>query len=471
MLAKKIAYNTLLSAASRVLSTALALVAVGLITRYLGQGGFGNYSTVLAFLYIFSVLADLGLYSIAVRDVSRDGAEEKEIISQAFSLRFWAGFFIFAAAPLIALLFPYSSETKAGIALASAGYWFLSNAQVLMAIFQKHLKMDRVALAELGGRVAQLLLLAFFIWQKAGFLSIVIAFSVSSFVNFILVWLFARRQVDFKLIWDHRAWKKTLAESFPLAISAILVMIYFKLDTVMLSLMKEAGDVGIYSVAYKVLESLIFFPSMFVGLVMPLLSKYAWTQEIKFKLVSQRAFDILMIFVVPLVVGTFFLSDGIISLIAGQGFSQSEGVLKILILATGFIFFGALFSNIIIALGKQKALAKIYSLGAVINVSVNIIFIPRFSYWAAAFSTLLTEALVTVFMVIFVFKTARYFPQLNIFLKSLAASAVMALILWSLSGFGLILPALAGFILYLLSIFVFRGISFSEIKALFRREI
>ena len=85
MVAKKIAYNVVFSAVAKVLSTILALVGIGFITRYLGKEGFGDYATVLAFFSFFGAIADLGLYSISVREISREGADEKKIMGNVFT--------------------------------------------------------------------------------------------------------------------------------------------------------------------------------------------------------------------------------------------------------------------------------------------------------------------------------------------------------------------------------------------------
>ncbi|MBI4709331.1 MAG: flippase [Candidatus Portnoybacteria bacterium] len=469
MLVRKIAYNTIISLASRILATLIALIIVGLTTRYLGQNGFGLYSTILAFLYIFSVLADLGLYSILVRDISKDGAPESEIASHALSLRFWAGLFIFSVAPIVAWFFPYSFEVKAGILIASFGSWSLSNAQVLMGVFQKYLKMDKVAFAEFICRLFQLALVGFFIWKDFGFLSLVIAYSASAFVNFLLVWFFARKYVLIKIGWDLPYWKKMLRKSFPLAISAIFVMIYFKLDTVMLSLMKSPSDVGIYSAAYKILESLIFLPAMFTGLIMPLLSRYAFGNPLEFQKVSQKTLNIFLIFSIPLAVGGIFLAGPIINLVAGQGFSAAAGILKILIFATSIIFFGALFSNMIVALDKQKSLAKIYALGAAVNFSVNLVLIPKFSYWGAASSTLLTELLVTALMAVVIFKATKKFLNFRSSLKILLACAPMAAILYFLTPFNILLLLPIALLVYFFSLFALKGFSIDDIASLIRR--
>jgi O-antigen/teichoic acid export membrane protein len=470
MLGRRIAYNTIVSVVGRVIATALALIIIGFLARYLGQTGFGQYTTVLAFLYIFTVLADLGLYSICLRDISRPGADESKIASNVFTLRFFVGLFVFAAAPLVALFFPYSFETKLGILVGAAGFWLLSNNQVLMGVFQKYLQIDKVALAELLGRVFQLGLVAFFIWQKMGFLFIVSALVGGALVNFILVFYFVQKYIPIKWRFDFSFWRQLLKQSLPLGVAAILVMIYFKLDTVMLSVMKSQAEVGIYGLAYKILESLIFFPAMFVGLVMPIMSKYAFSQREKFKKITQQTLDVLLIVVIPLIVGTFFLSPKIVALIGGQEFILSAGVLNILIIATGIIFLGTLFSNMIISLEKQKTLAYIYGLGALINVTTNLIFIPKYSYYGAAGTTVLTELVVTGLMLMVLYQAIKELPSFHLVFKYILAALVMALFLYFFSDWNLLLLIILAVLVYFGVLYLIKGFSAKDILALIKKE-
>jgi len=471
MLSRKIAYNTILSAGARIVGLALSLITIGLVARYLGQVQFGYYATVLAFIYFFGVLADLGLYSVCLRDISVIGADEKKIISNAFTLRFFAGLFFLCIASIVVYLFPYSNQVKIGVSIGAIGFWALSNQQVLVGVFQKYLKMNKVVIGELSGRVIQLGLVVFFIWRDFGFLSIIIAFVGGALVNFILVFLFVRGIISISFQFDFVFWKKLLKESLPLALAIIFTVIYFKLDTIMLSLMKSPIDTGIYNLAYRLLESLLFFPAMFVGLIMPLMSKYAFFDKNKFRKIVQKTLDILLIFIVPMVVGVIFLSSKIVVLIGGDGFILSGGVLSILIAAASFIFLGVLFSNIIISLKKQKALAVIYGFGAVFNLITNFIFIPKYSYYGAAWTTVFTELIVTTMMIFVVYNALNYALSFKIIFKCALAVLVMVAPLYFLSEWSLFVLAPLSALIYFGCLWLFRGISSEEIMFLVKKEV
>ena len=470
MLAKKIAANTIISAATRVVGTLLALLTIGLITRYLTKTEWGEYSIVLTFGGIFAVLADMGLYQLMVREISRPDSDEKRIVSNIFSLRLLSGLFIFAAAPLVSLLFPYSSQARLGIALGMIGFWFLADSQVTMGLFQKYLQMNKVAMAELIGRVVQLALVWIFIKLGYSFLFLVSALSVSGLVNFVLIFWWARKYCCLSLSFDWPYWKNILAQSYPLAIASVLVMIYFSSDSLFLSVLKPSADVGIYRLSYKILESLIFFPAMFVGLIMPLLSNSAQSDRAKFKSIFQRGSDVLMIFAVPLVLGTFILSPAIINLLGGGQYSESAPIFNILIIAVGVIFFGTLFSYVLIALEKQKTLLWISAVGAIFNVAANLILIPRYSYYAAAATTVLTEVLVAILMAAAIYRFFHWLPSFKIIFKCLLASLIMMGALWLLRDYNVGLLFIAALAVYFLALYLLRGFSRAEILDILKKE-
>lgn len=424
---QKIAYNVTFSSAARILDTVLALVITAMLTRYLGRTGFGDYIIVFTFWYIFTVLADMGLYAITVREISQREENESEIASNAFTLRMASAAIIFFAAVLILYFLPYSNYIKLGVIIAAPGFWALFGGQVLMGIFQKNIRIDRAALAEMAGRIVQFALVFVFIKKELGFLSIIAAFSVSGAVNLLFNFWFAKKFVKLRLANDYAIWKKMIREGFPLAVSAILTMLYFRLNVITLSFLKDAEAVGIFGVGYKILENVIFFPAMFVGLVMPMMSRSAKDDMEKFKSILQRSLSAMIVFIFPLIVFTIILSDKIVYIIGGTNFTESASVLSILIFAAALIFLGTLWSNAIIALNKQKQLVKIYFWGAVLNIIANFVLIPSLSYDGAAWSTLATEFLVTLMMAFYLWKEIGYMPRVSRVLKLGGAIIVAAL--------------------------------------------
>ena len=476
-LIRKIAYNTIVSTGARIIGVALSLIGIGLIARYLGQEGFGSYSLILAFLYIFNNLADLGLYSLMVREISRPGADERKIASSIFTVRLIALVFFLGVASIIVWFFPYSSQVKTGTMLAAVSFIFLSMGQVLMGIFQKYLRTDRAAIADVAGRLFQLAFIVLFVRIDFGLYGIIFSLIIGCFVNFILLFIFARKHVLFSLDLGFSRWKEVIKTALPIAVSLVLTLIYFKIDSVFLSIPainryspNPISDVGIYGIAYKILEGLSFFPAMLVGLIMPLLSGTAFLETEKFKKIFQKTLDVLVIFIIPLVVGLLILSLPIVVLVGGKDFSASAPVLTVLSFAIGLIFLGNLFGSAIIALNKQKTGAWIYFIGMIFNIAANLVIIPKYRYVGAAATTLATEFLVTVFMVILIYKAIHYFPKFNI-IKPLIAGAIMAGFLYLGQGSNVFLLAGLGALIYFVLLYFIKGIRKEEIWLLINRKL
>ncbi len=476
-LVRKIAYNTIVSAGARLLGVALSLVTIGFIARYLGKEGFGGYSLIMAFLYVFDNLADLGLYSLMVREISRTNIDEKKVVSNIFTIRLVVILFSMVIASIIVWFFPYSIQVKNGTMLASLSFVFLSLGQVLMGVFQKYLKTDRASLADIIGRIIQFILVVAAIKMGFGFYGIIFSLIFGCLINFLLLLIFAKKYVKFSLEFDFSYWKKLIKATIPIAVSIVLTLIYFKIDSIFLSIpainrysLNPISDVGIYGIAYKILEGLIFFPAMFVGLIMPLLSNSAFTDTEKFKRVFQKTLDILMVFIVPLIIGILMLSLPIVVLIGGSDFNASASVLNVLSLAIGLIFLGNLFGNSVIALNKQKSGAWIYFAGMIFNIVTNLIFIPKYRQVGAAWTTTATEFLVTILMIMLIYKTIHYFPKFRI-IKPLIAGAVMAGFLYWFREINVILLVIGGLIIYLVVLYLIKGIRKEEIKLLTKKEI
>src|SRR3989344_2498650 len=388
-----VAANTMISAAARLLGGVFALVTIGIVTRALGPGSFGEYSAILAFLYLFSIAADLGLYQYLLRESSRPGVDESAVFSLAFTLRIAALTFILGTGIAAAFLFvPVSSAARLGIPLAAAAFWLQSLVQLGMPPFQKRLVVYWTAVADVAARILQLALSAAVAYVSGSVVLFLGVLATSSLLQFLVQFAVLRRYLAFRLSFSFGAARHIVQESLSIAAGLLFTLIYFRLDTVMLSFFQPPEDVGIYNLSYKVLEYLIFFPAMFVGLVMPRLSREAVGENLAaFKKTLARLFDVVVFAAAPVLLGGLFLAPLIVEALGGSAFAAAAVPLRILLFATALIFLGTVFGSATIALGQQRKAMWVYAGGMVCNFLLNLIFIPRFSYVAAAASTVVTE--------------------------------------------------------------------------------
>ena len=317
---KKLTLNILAASLGRVIGGVVGLISIGFITRALGTSGFGEYSTIVAYLATFQILADLGLYSLLTKEISQNPEREKELFSQFFTLRLLVAAVFLLVGVFLVFLFPYSTEVKVGVILASSAFLFMSLTQLFMSVFQKHMQIYKAAFAEIIGRIAQLGLVWFFFSIGGGIFHYLSAIIIGAFVVFTLDLILVRKLVKFKLSASLFEWKRIIKTSYPIALSIVFTVLYFKADILILSVLRSQEDVGIYNIAYKVLEVLIFFPAAFVGLLLPLLSKYAKENKARFSQLLSRLSDVMAVVVFPVVVGGILLSSSIVYYIGGNDF-------------------------------------------------------------------------------------------------------------------------------------------------------
>jgi O-antigen/teichoic acid export membrane protein len=470
-LTRSIARNTITQFAAKAVSIVFGVLTIGIITRYLGQEGFGKYATIVAFLQFLGILVDFGLQLSSVNLMSNGQNDEGKIFNNAMSLRILTAFTFFAIAPMSVFLFPYSQDIKLGVLLLSVNYIALAINQVLIGLFQKHLQMHKVALAEIIGRIVLLSGTFYVAKTDAGFMALLMIINLSSLIQVGLSFVFSTKLNRFRWAFDWLLWKKIISDSWPIAISILFNLIYFKADTIVLSLTQSQVAVGIYSAPYRVLEVLTTFPYLFVGLMFPLIAK-AWNEadKEKYKKYFQATFDSLAFVALPLIAGTIPLADKLMVLIAGPDFVTSGPVLQILIVATAIIFVNTVFGYSIVILNKQKQLIFGYILTAAMALTCYIIFIPRFSYIAAAYITILAESTIFLINIFVSSKTSGFFPSLKNFAKSLFCSVIIYLFLTLTPNLSLLASLPITIILYLAALYLIGGIKKEMIREIISQK-
>ncbi|MEA2065085.1 MAG: flippase [Patescibacteria group bacterium] len=457
---QKIAHNSIIQTVGKFISVFLGIIALGIMTRYLGPEKFGQYTIVIAFLQFFAILADMGLMLVTTQMISRPNADIQKTLNNLFTFRFCASLIFFSIAPIAVLFFPYPPIVKTAIFIFTLSFFLLSLIQVLTGLFQKELKMAKVAVADIIGKGTMTALVALAAYFNLGLIGILVAAIIGNIFNFSYLLFSASRIIKIRFAFDFDIWKQIFKRSWPIAISIAFNLVYLKADTIILSLTHSSADVGIYGFSFRFLEILIMLPTMFMGLILPLLSNYWATKNFdKFKKILQMAFNVIIIMAVPMVVGTFFLADKIVVLIAREDFISSAPVLKIIILASAMVFMGTLYGHTVVALEKQRQMIWAYAATAVLSMAAYLIFIPKYSYFGAAWATVFAETLIATICFVMVAKTTKMLPDIAILFKTILSSGVMAAALYYFQSQHIILLLPMSIIVYFVSLYLLKGFS------------
>ncbi len=288
--------------------------------------------------------------------------------------------------------------------------------------------------------------------------------------NALTAFILSRRYATFRLQFDFAFWKEFLRHSYPMGVTALITFAYFKMDTILLSVLQSNAHVGIYNVAYKIMENLIFFPAMLSGLILPLLSRFIFTNRSRFEEIANKTFKVFCIIIVPIVVGTWFLAPDIIAIVSGDGFLESVPVLRVLIFALGFIFFGSYFNMLLVVGNAQKKLMQTLIYAALFNISLNLFLIPRYSYMGSAYVSLATEAFVVLLTSMLAYRTIKYRPSFENVKRILFSGSIMALTLFFLEPYSFLLSGIVGVTVYAVLLWATRAITPDEITSLFQKD-
>lgn len=466
---KKIITNTLWHFLAKMLGLIIGVITIAFITRYLGQTGFGQYATALAWLQFSGILVDFGLYMVLLSELGKtqDDNQKKKITGNLLTLRILSAVIILILSIGVAWLTPYDNIIKLAITVLSGAFFFQLINQILTGVFQHNLAMHTGSLIEVIGKALGFVLILVAINKGWGLIAIVAAMTFANLINTGLMWTLANRLTKLKFYFDFIYWRQISKLAWPLAIGTIFNLFYFKADTLILSFFHSSAEVGIYAAPYRILEVLISLPPVFLGLTIPLISRQ-WQQNNKpaFTNSLQKSFDFFHLFMLPLLIGTLLLAKPIMILIAGQDFASSALVLQILIVATAFIFYTQLLSYTIVAMGKQKYTLKYIIIASVLALTAYFIFIPTYSYIAAAIITVLVEGSIMLAFYIFIKKQLARKISWQIFRRTLLSALIMGVVILVLKPLPLLLIIVIAVTIYTICLILFRAINPKEIKAM-----
>ncbi|MBT9168465.1 MAG: hypothetical protein DDT22_00505 [candidate division WS2 bacterium] len=364
------------------------------VARYLGPAQFGTYSYALAFVALFSAFATLGLDNIVIRDIVRDPSYKDEILGTAFILKLIGGGSALLLATVgILLLRPNDSLTIWLVGIIATGmifqafdtidFWFQSQVASKYAVYAKNTAFLLFALVKIGLILVNAPLIAFALAGvgeiAVGAFGLVIAYK--SHGHMLKAWRGS-------LKWAN----KLLKNSWSLILGGLSVMVYMRIDQIMLGDMVGSEAVGIYSAATRISEVWYFIPMAITSSVFPSIIQAKSVNDGLYYHRLQRLFSLMTALSFVIAIMMTFLSTKVVTILFGKAFSPAGPVLAIHIWASLFVFLGSAQSSWDITENLTKLALLRTFLGAIINIVLNIILIPHYLAIGAAVATIVSQA-------------------------------------------------------------------------------
>ena len=409
--------NTLAQAGGKFATLTLSLVVTSILTRALGVEGYGHYTFITAFILLFGNIADWGTNIISVREASSNPDTQPKIFGSITLFRSILVGFAILLANIAIRLNPSWDTLAIPTTIASVVLIGLSLKTSFGIVFQTKLRFDLSVWVEI---LASSIFLIFILVFPNGLNAVLYSWILSTFLASILAFLLASKLTKYIWVINTAIVKKIFKEALPAGALFLVFTIYNRIDTIILQSFSGSHAVGIYGLAYKMHDNFVMGAAYFMNSLFPILSlSFSQKRLGELKNIYQKSFDLLFVGSLVLFISIFSLAPLLVNILGGSDFSESVGVLRILLLATVIAYFNHLTGYSLIAFGKQRLSLAIAATALTINVLANWIFIPTFSYKAAAWITVATEGLVLLLSSIVVAKTIGMYPSLFSWPKTL----------------------------------------------------
>jgi O-antigen/teichoic acid export membrane protein len=403
--------NTLIASLARLINVGIGLIVTVLLTRVFDKSTYGLYAVLLAYGALLQSIADFGLYLTLTREISEHPERESEYVSHILSLRLVLTLIIFSLGGLVLFRLPLLQYSLREFFVVTVALTFQSISQLFMGIYQKHRVVWRASIGDILGRTLQLitlLLLPFLFAPQLYLFGAVSMFAISTMGAVTVHWLLLPRSKNIRLAFHGPTWQSLVQTSWPIAAMLILNMVYFRIDILLLSFFRSASEVGLYGLAYKIIESSLFFPGMFGGLLLPHLSAAAARHQlVNIRRLLEDGLHFLLLTALLAVIILYMFASPIITLFS-PAFASAGPLLSILSFALGVMFVGNLFGFTLVALHRQRLLLVLYAILAVFNIVANLLTIPRYGAVAAAWTTVATEILAMIIAGVIVWRLTHF---------------------------------------------------------------
>lgn len=390
----RVAVSTVALIASNTAVAALGALALHVLTNRLGASTYGVFVSVVAFIAVTLLFADLGVNTYSGREIARRREDASEILGQNLGLRLSMSVAMIPTVIGLGLMFPHSETIRLeGIALASLTIPCEAVRSVCLSYYVATIQNYKSAVVALISQVVYVGAAITAIELGYGIIGCFVAFDLSMIVVATTSYIMVRRNIAFRPRFVPRAWSGIIKQSFGVGAIQIVNVLYLRTNTLILTAMTNYHTVGQYGVAAAIVTFLLAVPNFFMLSMLPLL--VGAPLEKLTGLVNRAAIIMAMVGVLA-VSGTTFLSRDVVSIIAGKHYPQSIPVLQILSLSILFTCLTCVFTYSSFARDQHRRLLFISSAGLICNVILDIALIPSLGAKGAAISTVVVEFCILV---------------------------------------------------------------------------
>jgi O-antigen/teichoic acid export membrane protein len=457
--------NTVFGLGAQFALKAASLLFNILVIRVLGGEKFGQYSIVLAWTGLFSVIGDLGITQYLAREIARDRNNNERLFWDTVVLRFLLAILASVVTVGAALLLTdYSAEMIVAIAIFTTGYFFQSLMSPLSSVLTGNERVDLTSILDVTMQVLFMVFAGIVLYFKLSFVWLLIVGVLNLPINIALqYWAIRRNKFVLPRFQIHPSqWLEFLKAGLPFGFIQLSLSFAFRVDTIFLSTYTTDQAIGWYNAAYNLTRSLMIASGAFNTAILPTLAREHALNPEAVRPWYYRSVKIMLFIGLPLAVGGMILSHQVITTLYGAEYSPAAISFLVIVWDLPILMYSSFCGNLTTAIKREGAAARIYGSLGIINVILNLLLIPRFGIVGASFATVLTD-LVGAAQFYFLFR--REFGAglgLNKLLRLVLAAVFMGVVVFVLRDFNLFVTIIIGAVSYLLIVWLTGAFSLEE---------
>lgn len=400
---KKVSQQTLWQLIGKAASSLSTIIVLGAITRHYGESGTGVYTQALTYLSFFYLAGDFGLNAYVLpKIIQENGTEWRKLLG----LRIVWSIVLIVLAVVILPFLPFKNDqfVKAvwigSLAIFGSGLFVTGN-----AFFQSKLRYDLSLWVSAWDIFPIIIILLFLISINVPISSLLILHTVGWVLTGILALILVKRFVkNIEPIFDWNYMANVFKNAWPISLTLVLNVVYFRLDSFILTAVKSFAEVGVYNLAYQIFQSALVLPTFIMNGYYPLMLKELAESRGYFIRDLKRACLIMLGISVLGTITTLILSPIVIQIISGgKGFVGSVDSLRILSLGFPAYFVSSVLMWTLVSLKKYKQMLLVYLIGLLVNGVLNFVFIPQFSFIASSYITGVSEYLILILQILILY--------------------------------------------------------------------
>ena len=363
------------------------------IARIFGDVIFGQIAFVFAYLQLFQIVLDFGLHFILIREISQNLAQTNKTLAKFLGFKAILGLVIITGMIATTLLLQKPAITILYIVILGIFPIIVSTNELLRSVFRAHEKFKLDAITKITESTILLISVSFGLYTESVPFTLA-GYSIASIAGLLIIlFLYKKNNFQISFIFSKKTFLYIFKKSWPLALAGIFVIVYFRIDTIMLSFMTSDQETGWYNAAYNFIFTFIFIPSFIMMSFFPKLSQFAKKSITSLKKLYTQSLFLITGLAIILMGILFIIAPWAISRIYGTEFLPAVPVLRILTLAVFMSYVSHVWLFTLTALKKQIFYTWAVGFGMIINIALNYIFIPRFGIIAASWTTVITEVI------------------------------------------------------------------------------